>query len=111
MFASGKQSAPHFHPGLASLHFLLRTRTVVIRCLNGLHRHTVIFRMNSLTNRARRPPGEDDEPKTPRPPGAKEPEPDIPEPDEETGDLVVPVQVLPVQILRVETRSGLRPSL
>ena len=60
--------------------------------------------MNSLTHR--RPPGEDEEPKTPRPPGAKEPEPDIPEPDEETGALVIPVQVM-----RFEIRSGLRPSL
>jgi hypothetical protein len=81
------------------------TRTVVIRCINGLHRHRVIFRMNSL-HRARRPPGEDEEPKTPRPPGAKEPEPDVPEPDEETGDLVIPVQVTPSEI-----RFGVRPAL
>jgi hypothetical protein len=62
--------------------------------------------MTSLTHRARRPPDEDEGPKTPRPPGVKEPEPDIPEPDEETGDLVIPVQVIPPEI-----RFGLRPWL
>jgi hypothetical protein len=62
--------------------------------------------MNFLKTAARRPPGEDEEPKTPRPPGVKEPEPDIPEPDEETGDLVIPVQVRPIQ-----PRGELRPAL
>lgn len=62
--------------------------------------------MNSLKTAARHPPGEDEEPKTLRVPGAKEPEPDIPESDEETGDLVIPVQVRPIQT-RAELRSAL----
>jgi hypothetical protein len=47
----------------------------------------------SFPNRLRRrPPDEDEEPKTPRPPGTKEPEPDVPDPDDETRDLVRPVK-------------------
>jgi hypothetical protein len=41
-----------------------------------------------------RPPDNDEEPNTPRPPYLKEPEPDVPDPDEETGDVVRPVQTL-----------------
>jgi hypothetical protein len=48
--------------------------------------------MSFLHQTRRRPPDEDDEPKVPRPPGTKEPEPDVPEPDDETRDLVRPVQ-------------------
>jgi len=61
--------------------------------------------MNFLKTASRHPPGEDAEPKTPRVPGPKEPEPDIPESDEET-DLVMPVQVRPVK-----TRAELRQAL
>jgi hypothetical protein len=42
----------------------------------------------------RHPPAEEDEPKTPRPPGPIEPEPDTPEPDnEEDHGLDTGVQV------------------
>jgi hypothetical protein len=57
--------------------------------------------MNFLTKAHKHPPEDDDEPKTPRQPGTKEPEPDIPDSDEERHILETPVQV----------RSGLRPSL
>ncbi len=38
------------------------------------------------------PPDDDEEPKGPRVPPTKEPEPDVPEPDDETRDLVKPVK-------------------
>jgi hypothetical protein len=57
--------------------------------------------MNFLRSAHKHPPEDDDEPKTPRQPGTKEPEPDIPDSDEERHVLETPVQV----------RSGLRPSL
>lgn len=57
--------------------------------------------MDFLKNAGKHPPGEDEEPKAPRPPGTKEPEPDTPDPEDESPVLITPVQV----------RSDLRSSL
>jgi hypothetical protein len=51
--------------------------------------------MDFLKNAGKHPPAEEDEPKTPRPPGPIEPEPDTPEPDnEEDHGLDTGVQVV-----------------
>jgi len=39
--------------------------------------------MDFLKSASKHPPAEEDEPKTPRPPGPIQPEPDTPEPDDE----------------------------
>jgi hypothetical protein len=59
--------------------------------------------MNFLKAAGKHPPAEDDEPKTPRPPGPIEPEPDTPEPDNEEEDHGLD--------MGVQVRSDSRPSL